>query len=78
MSKILMTFAQVNRPYKYSRDTHTHTHTHTYTVKSSRMLHCVHWQVVTNVLKMHSASEVSVTTYQLTWHNIPQELSLYQ
>jgi len=57
---------------------HACAHAHMRAVKSSRMLHCVHWYVVTNVSKKHTASEISVTTYQLTWHNIPQELSLQQ
>jgi len=38
------------------------------------MLHCVNWQMSTSVLKEGNASKTSVSFYQLTWHNIPEDL----
>ena len=46
---------------------HARTHAHTHT--QSSLLGCY---------TVSTVSEISVTTYQLTWHNTPQELSLHQ
>ena len=38
------------------------------------MLHCVNQQIGTSVLDEGNASKISVSFYQLTWHNIPEDL----